>query len=306
MAAARLAWFILAHHKPGQLRWLFEAIYDPRDLFLIHVDAKSLLGIKPERDGTWAMARRLAAGRANVRLLRPRFTNWGGWSLSRLQLDAIDRLLADGPDWSYFVNVSGQCYPIRPLAELRAMLAQADGQAFVEMRPFASLPPDDWHLQMAPMREWPHRAIRLQGRRTPPGTFTLDHKGSQWCMLPRAFCDWQRAAPVRPEIERYLRGLLLSDELVVQALVRNGPWRERLAPHYGREIVWPGPKVMTLADAPLLAQSPGYIARKFDAGVDEAVLHALAQRIGAPVPRGAVPEASSRRAEIREPAQVEP
>lgn len=167
------------------------------------------------------------------------------------------------------------------------MLAEAGGQAFVEMRPFASLPPDDWHLQMAPMREWPHRAVRLAGRRAPPTRFPLDHKGSQWCMLPRAFCDWQRTAPVRQEIARYLRGLLLSDELVMQALVRNGPWRDRLAPHYGREIVWPGPKVLTRADWTLLARSPAYIARKFDAGADAAILSALARHIGAPVPRTA-------------------
>ena len=60
----RIAYLILAHHKPYQLEWLFEAVYDPRNVFLIHVDAKSLLGLKPERNGTWAAARRLAAGRA--------------------------------------------------------------------------------------------------------------------------------------------------------------------------------------------------------------------------------------------------
>lgn len=305
----RIAYFIMAHHKPRQLEWLLEAIWDPRDLFLLHVDAKSLLGLKPERRGTLAAARRLAARWPNVRLMRPRFTNWGGWSLSRLQLDAIGRLLDADPGWTHFVNLSGQCYPIKPMPEIRRRLAESGETAFVELRHFSTLPPDDWHLRWHPMLELPHRALILRGRRAPPTDFELEHKGSQWCILPRAFCEWQRTAPVRARIGRYLRGLLLSDELVVQTLLRNGPWRDRVAPHYGREIVWPGPKLMTAADLPRLLASPGLFARKFDAAADDAVLHGLAEACGlrrppspaarhrprAPMPRRPRPEPGSER-----------
>jgi Core-2/I-Branching enzyme len=280
---ARFAYLILAHRCPGQLRALIEAIYDPKDLILLHVDLKSLLGIRPERNGTWPMARQLARVYPNMKLLRPRCTNWGGWSLTRILLDAINTALQTDDRWTHFINLSGQCYPIKPIAAIRSQLSESDGQVFVQMRPFASLPSDDWHLRWHPMIELPHKAYALAGPRRPPADFALEHKGSQWCILPRAFCVWQQQAPVGREIRRYLRRLLLSDELIIQTLVNNGPWRARIAPHYGREIVWPGPKVMTMADWPRLQRSQAFFARKFDPDVDGDIVPALARahRLGA-------------------------
>lgn len=282
----RIAWFVMAHQKPEQLRWIVDALAAgdaSGELILLHIDLKSMLGLKAERNGMWRTARQLAARYPNVRLLRPRFTNWGGWSLSRLHLDAIDTALRLDPDWTHFVNLSGQCYPIKPLADIRSGLARAGDQAFVELRHFSTLPADDWHLRWHAMVELPFKAL-TRGPRRPPGDFELEYKGSQWSILPRGFCAWQRAAPIGARIRAYLRGLLLSDELIMQALVRNGPWRDRVAPHYGREIIWPGPKVMLTEDLPRLLASPGFLARKFDLARDPHVLHVLAERLGLPHP----------------------
>lgn len=284
---ARFAYFVMAHRRPEQLRWLIEAIDDPRDLILLHIDLKSLLGMRLDRKGMWKTARDLARGRPNVRLLRPRFTNWGGWSLSRIQLDAVAAALRLSPDWTHFVNLSGQCYPIKPMDRIRAELAAAGDQVFVEMRPFSTLPPDDWHLRWHPMIELPHGVLMRPGPKPPPADFVLDHKGSQWSILPREFCAWQQRAPVGRSIRKYLSGLLLSDELIVQTLVRNSPWRDRVAPHYGREIVWPGPKVMTMADWPRLMASPALFARKFEAETDDRIVPALARELGYKAPPSA-------------------
>jgi hypothetical protein len=274
---ARFAYLILAHRCPSQLQALVEAICHPQDVILLHVDLKSLLGIKPERNGTWAMARQLARAYPNMTLLRPRCTNWGGWSLTQILLDAINLALKIDGNWTHFINLSGQCYPIKPIDVIRSQLRDSNGQVFVEMRRFAALPPDDWHLRWHPMIELPHKAYRLPGPRRPPTSFELEYKGSQWCILPRQFCAWQRQAPVASEIRRYLRRLLLSDELIMQTLANNGPWRESIAPHYGREIVWPGPKVMTMADWPRLEESPAFFARKFDPDIDGEIVPALAR-----------------------------
>jgi hypothetical protein len=281
---ARCAYLVLAHQRPRQLRMLLEAISDPRDLILLHVDLKSLLGLQSKRNGVWAMARDLARHYPNVLLMRPRFTNWGGWSLSQLMLDGIELALHSSSDWTHLINLSGQCYPIKPIDEIRSELSSAGDQVFVQLRHLSTLPDDDWHLRWHSMVELPHRAIKLKRPRTPPSGFELEYKGSQWCILPRSFCEWQRQAPVAQQIRRYLRGLLLSDELIVQTLVRNGPWRDKVATHYGREIVWPGPRVMTMADWPLLMASPALFARKFDHLIDAEVVPALAREFGLRLP----------------------
>ena len=261
---ARLAYFIMVHHKPHAFERLMGEIYTPDDLFLIHVDAKSRLGLKPDRRDVMSAVRRFAAGKPNVRIMRSRFTNWGGWSLSAVLLDAIDEALRASLEWTHFVNLSGQCMPVRSPAEIRRALDAAGERQFIEMRTFDSLPADDWHLRWHPMWETPMRAFRLPGRKQAPKDFTLNWKGSQWVMLTREFCRWVSEAPVRTRISRYLRGLLLSDELLMQTLVANSPWRDRLADHYGRAIVWPGPKVLSLDDLPRLRETPALFARKFD------------------------------------------
>ncbi len=291
-----IAYFILAHHRPQQLRWLVEALARPggaqRDTVFLHIDRKSMLGLKPGRRGIWQMAKALAAEHPNVILMRPRFTNWGGWSLARIQLDAIDAALEASAGWSHFVNLSGQCYPIKPIEQIRQALAADPDQVFVQLRHLSTLPADDWHLRWHPMVELPHRAVKLKGPRPPPADFELAYKGSQWSILPRAFCEWQRRAPVAKPIRRYLSHLLLSDELIMQTLVRNGPWRGKVAPHYGREIIFPGPKVMTRNDLPRLLSSPALYSRKFDHERDPEVLPALARQFGYPM--GGLPRSPAR------------
>lgn len=269
----------MVHHKPAQFEWLMNALYDPGDLYFVHVDAKSRLGLKADRRGTMAAVRHIVTGRPNVTLMRSRFTNWGGWSLSQVLLDAIRLALLCDAEWSHFVNLSGQCYPLKPIAMLKRQIAAAGDRVHVELLSIAELPAHDWHRDAPAMFETPFRALKLRRAAEPRG-FAVDHKGSQWVVLPRAFCEWLVTAPLTRKVVRYLRGRLLSDELVLQTLAVNGPYRDQIAGHYGREIIWPGPRVLTAADLPRLQSTPSWFGRKFDAAVDADVLLALAAANG--------------------------
>lgn len=287
MTSPRIAWFIMLHHKPAQFEWLLEAIWRPEDIYLVHVDLKSLFNFKG-RGGTWSRVRALIAGRPNIRLMRPRSTNWGGWSLGRIVLDAIDQLLDAEPNWTHFINLSGECYPSRPIAELHGMLRERPDDLFVETTPFADLGWSTWHVRRPRMIETPVKIVPLPGIRKPPATFKLDHKGSQWTMLPRSFCEWQRTSKLRRDVKRYLRWTPLSDELVIQTLMLNGPFRDKQAASFGRAIRLvepePHPSVLTMADLDWVRSSNAFFARKFDADVDVAILHQLAGEIDATVP----------------------
>ncbi len=282
-----IAWFIMLHHKPEQFEWLLNAIYNPDDLFLVHVDLKSLLNWKG-RGGTWTRVRELVADKPNIRMMRPRYTNWGGWSLGRITLDAIDTLLKSGADWTHFINLSGDCYPIKPMSKVRTLLQDRPDDVYVETKAFTDLPAKDWHIRRPRVVETPLKIVILPGRRKPPKGFQIEHKGSQWVMLPRAFCEWQRTAPFRREMDRYMRFSPLSDELVLQALLLNGPFRDRQAAQYGRAIrlVEPAahPALLTMDDLDYLHASPALFARKFDSTKDSNILHALAAEIGARPP----------------------
>jgi hypothetical protein len=280
----KIAYFIMVHHKPQQFEWLMQAISNPHDLFFVHVDMKSRLGIKADRRGMMAEVRRILKDVPNVCILPSRFTNWGGWSLSQILLDTIRLALARDTGWTHFINLSGQCYPLKTDAEMRDQLGQSNGAIHVEMLPIAELPADDWHHRSIRMFETPLRAHVLKGAQTAPTSFAMEHKGSQWVMLPRDFCQWAVEAPVTADISRYLKHRLLSDELIMQTLFANSPFRDRLAPFYGRGIIWPGPKVLTIDDLDWLQGCGALFGRKFDCAQDVGILESLASRIGSAVP----------------------
>jgi Core-2/I-Branching enzyme len=272
------AYFIMVHQLPDQFERLMQAIYHPNDLFLVHVDLKSRLGLKKQRRGVYREVRRICAGKPNVHLMRSRFTNWGGWSLSKILLDAIAIALQKRNDWTHFVNLSGQCFPLHPMSEIKNQIGAAGDAVHVEMLPIAELPDDDWHHAAHPMTETPVRALIRKGRQPPPAAFEMTCKGSQWVILPRSFCGWLNTADMTGKVAAYLRHRLLSDELIMQALVENSPFKNRLAAHYGREIVWPGPKVLTSSDQDRLATSAAWFARKFDQTIDKEIVDWLAER----------------------------
>lgn len=279
MPVPRFAWFVMVHHKPVEFEWLINALAATGDPIFVHVDAKSRLGLKRDRRDIMRHVRRIISLHDNIRLMRSRFTNWGGWSLSQVLLDAIKLALRTDATWTHFVNLSGQCYPLQRIETIKRQVAAAGDLVHVEILPIATLPADDWHRSTPAMIETPLRAFKT-GITAQPHGFTVDHKGSQWVIVPRSFCEWLVAAPLTKEVIRYLKRRLLSDELVMQTLVVNGPFHARAAPHYGRTIFWPGPKVLTMADLPEMIAGSDWFGRKFDVSVDAEILYALAARNG--------------------------
>src|SRR5262249_48772285 len=101
-----------------QFRWVIDAIYSPTDVFVIHIDKKSA----PEFE---AAVHSYVGHHPNVHFLQRRRINWGGWSQVALELDAMRTALAQDQSWSYFVNISGQDYPIKSHDEILALYAAA-------------------------------------------------------------------------------------------------------------------------------------------------------------------------------------
>ncbi len=296
----RIAYFIMLHHKAWQFEWLLNAIYNPDDLFIVHVDIKSLFNFKG-RGGTYSRVRELIKNYPNVILMTPRYTNWGGWSLSKVALRAIDIALDSGKDWQYFVNVSGECYPLQPIQTIRDTLAKHPDRLYIETTHFSTLPPAAWHHRRPRVIDTPVKILILPGSRQPPKTFVLEQKGSQWVMLTREFCEWQRSSQLRRDIVQYMRFSPLSDEMIFQTLLLNGPYLDKQAPNFGRAIKLiepnPHPEVLGMDDLRYLEESGAFFGRKFDAKSDIAVLRYLANKLGfkpgpdpRPVMTGAVEE----------------
>lgn len=274
----KIAYFIAAHRDPKQVEDLAGLLADPRDTMVLHVDAKADAAV---HDAARGLRERLGA-----RVLPSRKVYWGGWSMSRILLDAVRELCASGHDWDYLINLSAQDMPLRPITELRAFLAAQAGANFIDCHAIDELP---YPLRSVVQRRHRWIAYELAGRtRRLPVPMAPVHRGrvryygSQWVMLSRPFCDWVAGASAREAGWATLPFTFASDEFLAQQLIMAGPFRHTLVADNKRYLRFGGkahPAVLTLDDLPTLDASGAFFARKFDPAVDAAVIRKLAARI---------------------------
>ncbi|MEO8484800.1 MAG: beta-1,6-N-acetylglucosaminyltransferase [Betaproteobacteria bacterium] len=276
----KVAYLMLAHHKPRQFARVFAALYNPVDLFLVHVDRKATAQ-------THGAIAEVLAGRANVHCLRSRPLCWGGWSISAIHLEAIRVLLALDVEWRYFANLSGQDYPLKPADAIRAELAVQPDRNHVEaatIESFARADRNDLYRRMRSLHiEVAGRVIDTRFPIPRWGKVRLEWKGSAWVTLTRDFCEWIDRDPFARQCIRALRYTYIADEFLMQTLGMNGPFAETLTGDNRREILWVGgshPVTLTMQHSDRLLHSPAHFARKFDEDVDARILDVLARRIG--------------------------
>jgi len=111
----RIAYLVLAHDRPQQLRKLVDAIQAPWADIFIHIDKKAELA--PFID---------ACAGAPVHFHEPRRKiYWGGWTSLRVQLEMLEA--ACSPQYKYYQLLSGYCYPLKSREQIRERLERSEG-----------------------------------------------------------------------------------------------------------------------------------------------------------------------------------
>lgn len=278
-AASRIAFAVVAHKAPEQVAGLISTLDLGPHVCVVHCDRKAGPRLGEE-------IRRLipASIRDHVRFIQTRSVTWGGWGLIGATLDGMRVLLDWHDEWSHFVNLSGQCLPTRPVSELATFLARHPQANFVEWF--------DARTEFPRALRWSRfHYIDVGGYIlfTPfpsymPSRMRI-HKGSNWVMLSRAFCQSAVGdAAVRAEIEAF-KHAKLPEEMVFQTVLMNGPFRDTVINDSRRLIVWPKagaphPRILTMRDRERLDVPGPFIARKFDVAVDADVVRLLVSRAG--------------------------
>jgi hypothetical protein len=298
-ASPRVAYVIMSHANPPQVLRLAQRLRvgSPAATVLIHHD---------DRHSRLDDAALEALG--GVQQVRPATRVRWGWAS---QLDAVlrclERLVADvGFDW--MVMLSGQDYPIRPLADIERDLAAGPYDGYVEgmkvARPGWTRGPIDqftarYFYRYRPIRN-PGRLLRravttarpllvlrdmpwgiVLGRRcrAPFSPSLPCRRGSDWFSLSRRAVEAVvRAARSRPELVRHYRGTILPTESFPQTVLYAEPGL-RLSGDFRRFTSWPRgelhPRVLRLADLEEILASGADFARKFDMTVDSRVMDEL-------------------------------
>jgi len=121
-----LAFSILMFKDVEQFERLLRAIYRPQNLYCIHVDNKSSPDIH-------AAVTVIARCFENVFVLqRPFDVHWGTFSVLEPELACMKRLLRRSKKWKYFINLTGQEFPLKTNWQIVRILKAFNGSNNME------------------------------------------------------------------------------------------------------------------------------------------------------------------------------
>jgi hypothetical protein len=241
----KLAYLILGHAHPEQIIRTIEALRPTASLFVVHLDQRAGRQIEETM-------RQYALGVRDV-LLAPRHRcYWGSYGIMRATFACIRTLLAHGMPFDYAALISGQDYPVRSAVEFSEFFAAHPEAEFIEAFPLNQ--PNRWtpqggRFQAMARVEWRtfflrSRVFSFRGRRRFYGGW-VPYGGSQWWCLSRVAVEWVDGY-VRGHagLRRFFRFVFIPDESMIQSMVGNSPFRERIAAETLTYIDWeqPNPK----------------------------------------------------------------
>jgi Core-2/I-Branching enzyme len=304
----KLACIVLVHRGPEQVALLLSTLRHPQVAVYLHVDLRARLA-----PFTRALSE---AGVGEVALLPRRSSRWGGAELVDATLDGLARGVGDGCD--YFVLISGQDFPLRPVAEIVAFFEVEATRSYMH---HFNLPTPSPHWRLGgrdrtdfytysllgrrvtciPRGEdigvlsWKGRVLnellRIRSaikptRRFPP--YLRPFGGLQWWNLSRDAADYVlRFVDEHPDYRRYHTHTLCPDELFFQSILAGTDFagRHEIVNDPLRFMVWPEggkhPRALRADDLPAMMQSGNHFARKVDLAADPTVLAHLAEGVTA-------------------------
>lgn len=138
---ASLAYFIqISESTVPLLPRLLRVVWHPDNVYVVHFDKKI-----PEWQRSHAEAALFKGKKqykANVQVMKPETVTYRGISMVLNLLSAMQSALDLGPDWKYFINISGSDYPLVSVENQRKLLGTEDFLA--RNRSFFSFSNEGW------------------------------------------------------------------------------------------------------------------------------------------------------------------
>lgn len=295
-----IAYFILVHRYPEQFKRLFRSIYDPANHYLVHIDKSS--GVELDAD-----IRDFLADFPNSEVLLGKTATWGGYSLVDAELRGMAQLLKMNRDWEFFINLSGQDYPLKSQASIIDFLSRHRGKEFIKVLDQRKFRPETMKRVGRYVLEFESRVVRTWL----PRPFLADaspYIGNQWMIVSRRFCEFVCHDPQAARYKSFYKNTFIADEGFFQTVMMNTQSHGDIVSDDMRMIDWVPdgdiklrPRTYKAEDAPELLASDCLFARKFDETVDADIL----DMIDADLKRiGPLPIAAQLRAQPLQPQRV--
>lgn len=272
----KVAYVILAHHRPAQLARMVRRLATAETGFYIHVGRQT-------SDNTYAAMREALAEVQAVRWLPRIPIRYAGFSIVQAMLIGLEEIARLDPLPRHTAFLSGQDYPLMPADAIERFFAERAGTSLVDhfALPSERLPGE--HGGLDRVRYWHFERIHFRTRvlRIPLVSRSLPdairpYAGSTWCALSSEAVRYAVEFTERnPNVVRFFRHVLIPDELYFPTLLMNSPLAQRVANERTHYIEWPGgshPVTLGTEHFARLAESGKPFARKFDDENDPLIL----------------------------------
>ncbi|HTN46324.1 MAG TPA: beta-1,6-N-acetylglucosaminyltransferase [Flavipsychrobacter sp.] len=274
----RIAYFVLVHRFPQQFMRLFKAIYHIDNQYLVHIDKKA-------DNKTYEIIHQFLIQYPNAHIMESANIVWGGYSMVQAELNGMKQLLSLGIKWDFFINLSGQDFPLKSQNDIRRFLSRNKKSNFIKL------------LNQEVERPDTMNRIEHYFTETDTGFSAVTHKrafmknvtsfiGGQWMILNRRCCEFICHSPEVKKFEEYYFNTLIADESFFQTVLMNTSFAGTIVNDDKRFIIWiPDgliklrPKTLTISDLSALSEGDHLFARKFDMEHDPIVIDILEEKI---------------------------
>lgn len=273
-----IGYFLLVHRYPEQFKRLFKAIYAPGNQYVIHIDKRSGANLA---DAINAFLKPYQG----VEVLESQDALWGGYSLVDAELRGMARLLEMDANWSQYINLSGQDFPLKSQDYIRQFFAANPGKQFIRVLNQAVERPDT-------MNRISHLFVEEDGKLTATGVarpFLMGDTpfiGTQWKAVTRNFCEFVCNDPSVERFKQFYRNSFIADESFFQTVIMNSGNQGIIVNDDLRMIDWVPdgdiklrPRNYIKSDLKRLTESSDLFARKFDAEDNDDVLLSLERHL---------------------------
>lgn len=279
----KIAHLIVAFKNPEQVFRLAKSLQTPYNDIFIHIDKK--VDQKPFQ---------YIANLPHVHFIRNRqYVVWGGYSITETYITGIKEVL-DHSNYDYVVLMSGQDYPLKPIADFNNFLNQ--NREFSLLSVEAKVPKSTWWKIAVDRYKYYHLndykfygkklVHKISKRVLPHRKFIYPNyklyggPGATFCALTKQAAEYLvNFMHDNRKAQRYAKFTHASDEFWFQTLLMNSSLKDKVINQPLWYIDWGGvskhPRVLTILDYPSLIESGMFFARKFDMYIDESVLDML-------------------------------
>jgi hypothetical protein len=224
-----IAFLLLAHDQPSRLQLLIEKIIseDKKCEIIIHYDRNSQLS-------DFKYIKSIYESNDRIHFLQEKDRikcEWGKFSIVQATLNMISFGIKSLPHCNYYYLLSGACFPIKPLCDLRSFLAKNSGVGFMESNDSKwiknGIREDRYlyhHFFNFRKHPWVFRRLywlqrRLLLRRRLPYQDVHVYFGSQWWCLPSDFLRRLTQHPRKKKIDKFFKYTWIPDECYFQTMI---------------------------------------------------------------------------------------